>query len=127
MKTLGFGLKSLLKDPKWAQMHNIDPQKQTAGSVVGNKENVNQAEESIFSRAKKGDVGNVNNIFSQAKIGGVSNQNTDIFSMMNKIDEQHKSLMGAQGVQPTHQIDPMNTLDPNEMQKKLGKKLNIFM
>ena len=47
--------------------------------------------------------------------------------MMNKIDENHKPLMGAQGMQPTEQVQQMNSMNPEELQKKLGKKLNILM
>ena len=47
--------------------------------------------------------------------------------MMNKFDEQHKSIMGAQGVQPTHQVDSMNAFGSDEIQKRLGKKISIFM
>ena len=146
MKTLGFGLKSLIKDPKWAQMHGINANNQTAGSVVGSakQSGVAGAEKSIFDRAKSGDVNNTNNIFAQSqnrvngantqnnifaqsKVGGASNQNNNIFQMMNKFDEQHKSIMGAQGVQPTQAQDPMNSIGADEIQKKLGKKLNIMM
>ncbi|MCR5261683.1 MAG: hypothetical protein K6C94_07580 [Candidatus Gastranaerophilales bacterium] len=147
MKTLGFGLKSLLKDPQWAQKHNIDPNNQTAGSVVGdNKTGGAAAQKSIFDRAKAGDVHNnnnifmqsqnrvnginaENNIFAQAKVGGASNHNAtnNIFEMMNKFDEQHKTLMGAQGVQPMQAQDPMNAFGSDEIQKKLGRKLNLMM
>lgn len=149
MKTLGFGLKSLLRDPQWAQKHNIDPNNQTAGSVVGdNKAGHTQgAEQSIFKRAQQGDVdssNNVNNIFAQnhnrvngvnaennifaqAKVGG-ANQNSSIFEMMNKFDENHKALSGSQGIQPPMQMDPMNNaVNEDELQKKVGKRLNILM
>lgn len=142
MKTLGFGIKSLLKDPQWALKHNINPLNQTAGSIVADHK-ANGAEKSIFNRAKSGDVGNANeifaqnqnkingvnaenNIFAQSKIGAANN-NTSIFEMMNKFDEQHKALTGAQGLQPNEQVQQMNSMNPEELQKKLGKKLNMFM
>ena len=149
MKTLGFGLKSLLKDPQWAQKHRIDPYNQQSGQVVGDNKmkGAQGAEESIFNRAKKGDVqgnNNVNNIFAQnqnrvngvnaqnnifaqAKVGGAENQKTNIFEMMNKFDEQHKALTGAQGMQQMQPVEQMNQMNPEELQKKLGKKLNILM
>ena len=146
MKTLGFGLKSLLKDPQWAQKHRIDPYNQQGGQVVGDNKmkGAQGAEESIFSRAKKGDVNNTNNIFAQSqnrvngvnaennifaqsKLGGAGNQKTNIFEMMNKFDEQHKALTGVQGMQPMQPIEQMNQMNPEELQKKLGKKLSIFM
>ena len=143
MKTLGLGLKSLLKDPRWAQKHGIDPNNQTAGSVVGSGKKAQSAEESLSKRAKSGDINNVNNIFTQnqnrvnglntennifaqPKIGGSEN-NKNIFEMMNKIDEQHKPLLGAQGMQPTEGPQQTNNMNPEELQKKLGKKLNILM
>lgn len=88
------------------------------------------ANQSIFNRAKNGDVGNaanVNNIFAQSKVGAAGNGQNNIFAMMNKIDENHKPLMGAQGMQPTEQVQQMNSMNPEELQKKLGKKLNILM
>lgn len=150
MKTLGFGIKSLMKDPQWAMKHGINPFNQTAGSIVGdakmnNAKPTEGPEQSIFNRAKKGDMNNVNNIFaqnqnrvngvnaqndifSQAKVGGASNKNNNIFEMMNKFDEQHKSLKGAQGVQPMQPQDPMmNSMNDEELKKKMGKKLNIMM
>lgn len=143
MKTLGFGLKSLLKDPKWALQHNIDPSNQTSGSVVGNMK-PNKQEESIFNRAKSGDVDGANNIFAQGnkinefnpkketntqdKIGALDNKNNDIFSLMNKFDEKHKILSGSNGIQATPEMDPMNNMNnEEELKKKLGKKLNIMM
>ena len=173
MKTLGFGLKSLMRDPQWAQKHNINPNNQTAGSVVGDNKTggAAQAEKSIFDRAKTGDIHNANNIFAQSqnrvnginadssifaqsKIGGAnnnifaqnkvnglnaennifaqskvgaSNQNNNIFAMMNKFDEDHKTLMGAQGVQPMQQQDAMNPFGTDEIQKRIGKRLNLMM
>ncbi len=143
MKTLGLGLKSLLKDPRWALKHNIDPNNQTAGQVSGGGNKAQSAEESTFKRAKSGDINNINNIFaqsrnavngvnagndifSQSKIGGIG-ENKNIFEMMNKIDEQHKPLIGAQGMQPTENVQQMNYMNPEELQKKLGKKLNMLM
>ncbi|MGN0006152.1 MAG: hypothetical protein ACI37Z_09330 [Candidatus Gastranaerophilaceae bacterium] len=144
MKTLGFGLKSLLKDPKWALKHNIDPNNQTAGSVVGNPKPTKE-EESIFNRAKAGDMDNSNNIFSQAsrinpfkqernqnleeKIGGLdNNKNVDVFSLMNKFDENHKVLAGSNAIQASPEMEQMNNMSSEEeLKKKLGKKLNIMM
>jgi len=144
MKTLGFGLKSLLKDPKWALKHNIDPNNQTAGSVVGNPKPTKE-EESIFNRAKAGDMDNSNNISSQAsrinpfkqernqnleeKIGGLdNNKNVDVFSLMNKFDENHKVLAGSNAIQASPEMEQMNNMSSEEeLKKKLGKKLNIMM
>lgn len=143
MKTLGFGLKSLLKDPRWAMKHNIDPNNQTAGSVVGNPKPTKE-EESVFNRAKAGDVDTSNNIFAQnnkinkiqpnqnleEKLGGLdnNNKNVDIFSLMNKFDENHKILAGSNAIQASPEMEPMNNLsNEEELKKKLGKKLNIMM
>lgn len=143
MKTLGFGLRSLLKDPQWAQKHGINPNNQTAGSIVGEGSKAKGAEESIFNRAKSGDINNVNNIFAQSqnrvngvnaennifaqsKIGAANNKN-NIFEMMNKFDETHKALTGSQGIQPNEQMNPVSSMNPEELQKRLGRKLNIMM
>ncbi len=145
MKTLGFGLMSLKKDPKWAMSHGIDPNNQTSGSVVGNAK-ANTAK-GVDDRAKRGDVGGVNNqnanifnqnqvnrvnpensIFNQQKVGG-ADKSQSILDMMNKIDEQHKAMGGSNHAQSLAQADPSNNIslnDNDEMQKKLGKKLNIF-
>lgn len=143
MKTLGFGLKSLLKDPRWAMKHNIDPNNQTAGSVVGNPK-PNKEEENVFNRAKMGEVDGSNNIFAQnnkinkfqpqqnleEKLSGLdnNNKNADIFSLMNKFDENHKILAGSNAIQASPEMDQMNNLsNEEELKKKLGKKLNIMM
>lgn len=145
MKTLGFGLKSILKDPQWAQKHNINPNNQTAGSVVGDNK-AQGAQQSIFNRAKAGDVDHSNNIFAQSqnrvngvnaqnnifaqsKIGAANNNNSSIFEMMNKFDENHKALNGSQGLQGMHgigNVQNMQAMNPEELQKRLGKKLSIF-
>lgn len=143
MKTLGFGLKSLLKDPRWAMKHNIDPNNQTAGSVVGNPK-PNKEEENVFNRAKMGEIDGSNNIFAQnnkinkfqpqqnleEKLSGLdnNNKNADIFSLMNKFDENHKILAGSNAIQASPEMDQMNNLsNEEEFKKKLGKKLNIMM
>lgn len=143
MKTLGFGLKSLLKDPRWAMKHNIDPNNQTAGSVVGNPK-PNKEEENVFNRAKMGEVDGSNNIFAQnnkinkfqpqqnleEKLSGLdnNNKNADIFSLMNKFDENHKILAGSNAIQASPEMEQMNNLsNEEELKKKLGKKLNIMM
>lgn len=143
MKTLGFGLKSLLKDPRWAMKHNIDPNNQTAGSVVGNPK-TNKEEESVFNRAKMGEIDGSNNIFAQnnkinkfqpqqnleEKLSGLdnNNKNADIFSLMNKFDENHKILAGSNAIQASPEMEQMNNLsNEEELKKKLGKKLNIMM
>lgn len=143
MKTLGFGLKSLLKDPRWAMKHNIDPNNQTAGSVVGNPK-PNKEEENVFNRAKMGEIDGSNNIFAQnnkinkfqpqqnleEKLSGLdnNNKNADIFSLMNKFDENHKILAGSNAVQASPEMEQMNNLsNEEELKKKLGKKLNIMM
>ncbi len=144
MKTLGFGLLSLKKDPKWAMKHGIDPNNQTSGSVVGNAK-ANTAK-GVDERAKKGDIGGINNqnanivnqnkvnnvnpensIFNQQKIGA-ANKSQSIFNMMNKIDEQHKAMGGSNHAQSLVQADPNNNINfsNEDLQKKLGKKLNIF-
>ena len=143
MKTLGFGLMSLKKDPKWAMMHGIDPNNQTSGSVVGNAK-ANTAK-GVDERAKKGDIDGVNtqnanvsnqnrvgkinpenNIFSQQKVGGVQN-NQSIFEMMNKIDEQHKAMGGSSHAQSFVQMEQNNgSLQNEELLKKAGKKLNFL-
>lgn len=143
MKTLGFGLMSLKKDPRWAMQHGIDPNNQTSGSVVGNaKANVAKG---VDERAKKGDIGGVNNqntnIFNQNQVNKVNPENSifnqqrvagadksqSILDMMNKIDEQHKAMGGSNHAQSLAQADPnSNVSSVDEMQKKLGKKLNIF-
>lgn len=143
MKTLGFGLKSLLKDPRWAMKHNIDPNNQTAGSVVGNPK-PNKEEENVFNRAKMGEIDGSNNIFAQnnkinkfqpqqnleEKLNGLdnNNKNADIFSLMNKFDENHKILAGSNAIQASPEMEQMNNLsNEEELKKKLGKKLNIMM
>ncbi len=143
MKTLGFGLKSLLKDPRWAMKHNIDPNNQTAGSVVGNPK-PNKEEENVFNRAKMGEIDGSNNIFAQnnkinkfqpqqnleEKLSGLdnNNKNADIFSLMNKFDENHKILAGSNAIQASPEMEQMNNLsNEEELKKKLGKKLNIMM
>lgn len=144
MKTLGFGLMSLKKDPRWAMSHGIDPNNQTAGSVVGNAK-ANTAK-GVDERAKKGDVDGINNqntnifsqnqvnkvnpdnnIFNQQKVDG-ANKSQSIFDMMNKIDEQHKAMGGSNHAQALAQADSNNNMNfsNEELQKKLGKKLNIF-
>lgn len=142
MKTLGFGLLSLKKDPRWAMMHGIDPNNQTGGSVVGNAK-ANTAK-GVDERAKKGDIDGVNqnaNIFNQNRVGKVNPENSifnqqkvggadksqSILDMMNKIDEQHKVLGGSTQAQSLVQMEPNNNnLSNEELQKKLGKKLNIL-
>lgn len=143
MKTLGFGLKSLLKDPRWAMKHNIDPNNQTAGSVVGNPK-PNKEEENVFNRAKMGEIDGSNNIFAQnnkinkfqpqqnleEKLSGLdnNNKNADIFSLMKKFDENHKILAGSNAIQASPEMEQMNNLsNEEELKKKLGKKLNIMM
>lgn len=143
MKTLGFGLMSLKKDPKWAMMHGIDPNNQTSGSVVGNaKANTSKG---VEQRAKKGDIDGVNNqnanIFNQQKVGKVNPENSifnsqkvggaqksqNIFDMMNKIDEQHKAMSGSNHAQSFVQMEQNNgSLTNEEILKKAGKKLNIL-
>lgn len=149
MKALGFGIKSLLRDPEWAQKHGINPYNQTAGSVVGdgkaaasNQNNKIDTEDSVKNRAQKGDINFQNDIFSQEnlnklnginpeqqplsqRIDGIDKDNTSIFDRMNKFDESHKMLTGAN----TIQNDPLGVNQPNmdELQRKLGKKLNILM
>ncbi len=142
MKTLGFGLMSLKKDPKWAMMHGIDPNNQTGGSVVGNAkantakgvderakrgdiDGVNNQNANIFNQNKVGKINPDNSIFSQQKVGGAQNSQ-NIFDMMNKIDEQHKAIGGSNHAQSLVQMEPNNTLSNEELQKKLGKKLNIL-
>lgn len=154
MKTLGFGIKSLLKDPKWAAKHvgnyqhnnPIKPQENENDVFAQNKTQVvSGKDESIFNRAKKGDMNVENNIYAQnqsrvnplnkdadifslAKAGGAEGQKNNIFAMMNKFDEDHKILMGAQGVQPSQPMDPMASFGgEDEIQKKLGRRLNIMM
>lgn len=170
MKTLGFGIKSLLKDPQWAMKHGINPYNQTQGSIVGDgkvaaaNDKIN-SENSVKNRAQKGDIGSQNNIFSQEnlnklngvkpeekslaqrldgidkggsnifekmnkidgsqRIDGIDKDNTSIFDRMNKLDESHKMLAGANNIQN----DPLGVNQPNmeDIQKKLGKKLNILM
>ena len=143
MKTLGFGLKSLLKDPRWAMKHNIDPNNHPAGSVVGNPK-PNKEEENVFNRAKMGEIDGSNNIFAQnnkinkfqpqqnleEKLSGLdnNNKNADIFSLMNKFDENHKILAGSNAIQASPEMEQMNNLsNEEELKKKLGKKLNIMM
>ena len=142
MKTLGFGLMSLKKDPKWSMMHGIDPNNQTGGSVVGNAkantakgvderakrgdiDGVNNQNANIFNQNKVGKINPDNSIFSQQKVGGAQNSQ-NIFDMMNKIDEQHKAIGGSNHAQSLVQMEPNNTLSNEELQKKLGKKLNIL-
>ena len=155
MKTLGFGIKSLLKDPKWAAKHvgnyqqnnPVKPQENENDIYAQNKTQVVSGgkDESVFNRAKKGDVNTENNIYAQnqtrvnpltkdadifslSKAGNAEGGKNNIFAMMNKFDEDHKILMGAQGVQPASQMDPMASFGgEDEIQKKLGKKLNILM
>ena len=153
MKTLGFGIKSLLKDPQWAARHVGNYQQNNPIKPVENEndiyaqnktQTVSGGKDSIFARAAKGDLdvnGANNNIFSQQKIEpseginnifaqskvGASSGNQDIFKMMNKFDEDHKPLMGAQGVQPPTNIDPMNSIPEDENLRKVGKKLNMLM
>ena len=142
MKTLGFGLKSLKRDPEWARKHNIDPYNQTAGSVVGDPKSVKPEEDAVSMRAKKGEIDASNSIFSQENLSRINkfkpeedfqsklskldnNKNIDIFSMMNKFDKS-QSLQGAN----TLENDPLGiNMANNEelLQKKLGKKLNILM
>ena len=133
MKTLGFGLKSLLKDPRWAMKHNIDPNNQTAGSVVGNPK-PNKKEENVFNRAKMGEIDGSNNIFAQnnkinkfqpqqnleEKLSGLdnNNKNADIFSLMNKFDENHKILAGSNAIQASPEMEQMNNLSNEEELKK---------
>ena len=152
MKTLGFGIKSLLKDPQWAARHVGNYQQ---GNIIKPLENENDkfapnksqlvsgGQDSIFTRAAKGelDPSGVNSIFSQQKVDpsqgannifaqskiGAANGNLNIFEMMNKFDEDHKPLMGAQGVQPSQNIDPMNSIPEDENLRKVGKKLNLLM
>lgn len=155
MKTLGFGIKSL-KRPEELMRYNYLTTRAASGSNPNQSAGVdltkgaNQTEaanQSIFNRSKNGDVGNAanvnnifaqsqnkvngvnaeNNIFAQSKVGAAGNGQNNIFAMMNKIDENHKPLMGAQGMQPTEQVQQMNSMNPEELQKKLGKKLNILM
>lgn len=143
MKTLGFGLMSLKKDPKWAMKHGIDPNNQSSGSVVGNaKANTSKG---VEQRAKKGDIDGVNNqnanIFNQQKVGKVNPENSifnsqkvdgtqksqNIFDMMNKIDEQHKAMDGSNHAQSFIQMEQNNgSLTNEEILKKVGKKLNIL-
>jgi hypothetical protein len=49
---------------------------------------------------------------------------------MNRIDEQHKSLAGSSAIQPPFQPDASNNMgqgQDDEMQKKLGRRLNMMM
>lgn len=123
-------------------MHGIDPNNQTGGSVVGNAkantakgvderakrgdiDGVNNQNANIFNQNKVGKINPDNSIFSQQKVGGAQNSQ-NIFDMMNKIDEQHKAIGGSNHAQSLVQMEPNNTLSNEELQKKLGKKLNIL-
>jgi len=156
MKTLGFGIKSLLRDPAWAAKHvgnyqrnnpikpleNEDdrsaPNKTQTVSGVGNQESIFRSKrgdmdiaaagfnDSIFAQYKAEAPRRPNDIFSESRVG-VAGGNKNIFAMMNKIDEDRKPLMGAQGVQPPHNIDPMNSIPQDENMRKVGRKLNMLM
>lgn len=144
MKTLGFGIKSLLKNPAWAAQHvgnyepnnPILPAKNENDRYAPNKSyTVSGADDVTNARAKKGDIdasginlfrGNAiqggDSIFKQQKVG-----DQNIFQMMNKIDETHKPLLGAQGVQLLQNTEAVTSIPEDEKLKKIGKKLNLLM
>lgn len=135
MLTLGFGIKSLLKNPAWAAQHVGNYQRNNPIKPAENENDrygqnkpysVSAAEEQPNIRAKKGDIdiSGMNNIFAQSKVGAL-NENNNIFQMMNKIDESHKSLIP--NIMPTQNVDPMNPLPDDEKLRKIGKKLNLFI
>jgi len=148
MKTLGFGIKSLLKNPAWAAQHVGNYQR---NNPIKPAENENDRygqnkpysvsgfgeQDGVSLRAKKGDIdfGGVNNripvqygadgnVFSQSKIGAAE-EKKNIFQMMNKFDELHKPL--AASVMPVQNADPMSPLAEDDKLKKIGKKLNLFI
>jgi len=134
MLTLGFGIKSLLKNPAWAAQHLGNYQRNNPIKPAEN-ENDRYGQNKPYSvsgaaqtdiRAKKGDIdiSGINNIFAKSNVGALG-ENNNIFQMMNKIDESRKPLMA--NIMPTQNTDPMNPLPDDEKLRKIGKKLNMFM